>query len=313
MQNKTIKLATGVDIPQLGFGTWQLAPNLAKAAILEAIQIGYRHIDCAWIYGNEAVIGEALAEAFAKGVVKREELFITSKLWNSHHAVVDVKKACVESIKRLGCDYLDLYLMHWPIEFKSNVLMPETDADYVPLTEIPLAQTWQAMETLTADGLVRQLGVSNFSVQKLKSLLSTCKIQPVMNQIEMHPLLQQNAMLDFANANQLCLTAYSPLGSGQHPNQPVLLETPTIIDIAKQHAATPAQVSLAWALQRGTIAIPKSANSARIQENFNSQSLQLSADDIKQINALDQHHRFVHGDFFTSAANGYTLNTLWDE
>ncbi|WP_299465357.1 aldo/keto reductase [uncultured Microscilla sp.] len=315
---KTHELSQG-KMPVLGLGTWNSQPGEVYHAVKEAVKMGYRHIDCASIYQNEAEIGKALSELFAEGVVKREDLWITSKLWNNAHAPDDVQPALEKTLKDLRLGYLDLYLIHWPVPIRKDIVMPNTPADFVKPDEASLTSTWQAMEQLVDKNLVRNIGVSNFNVERLQTLLDQGSIKPAVNQIELHPYLQQPAMLDFCQQAGIYLTAYSPLGSKGRPDgmkaadEPVLLEDGTIGAIAQQHGATPAQVLIAWAIQRETMVIPKSVNPARMKQNLEAASLTLTQKDMQEIATLDRHRRYVDGTFWTTQGSPHTLENLWGE
>jgi alcohol dehydrogenase (NADP+) len=316
---KYFSFNNGDQMPVLGLGTWKSQPGEVYEAVKAAIEIGYRHIDCAFIYQNEAEIGKAIAESIEKGLVKRQDLWITSKLWNDAHHPDDVKDACQQTLKDLGLDYLDLYLVHWPVAHPKGIMLPGSPDQFLSLTQIPLAETWGAMENLKEEGLSRHVGVSNFSIKKLELLAETARVRPAVNQIEMHPYLQQKDMLAFGIENHMYLTAYSPLGSLDRPkelkaeNEPVLLEDDVIKAIAENHQVSPAQVLIAWAIHRGTSVIPKSVNVDRLKQNFEAATLELSGDDMKRINSLDKHRRYVDGSFWTPEGSPYTMETLWDE
>ncbi|MGH8161893.1 MAG: aldo/keto reductase [Gammaproteobacteria bacterium] len=308
----------GDTMPRLGLGTWKSRPGEVYHAVREAIRVGYRHIDCAQNYGNEAEVGRALADAMAAGM-KREELWITSKLWNDAHDPENVKPALETTLRNLRLDYLDLYLMHWPVALRENTEFPNSADDMISLEKLPLTVTWKAMEDCTGDGLTRHIGESNFSARKLQQVLEEGDINPAMNQVEMHPYLQQPDLLDFCRKKGIHVTAYSPLGSSDRPlglkaeNEPVLLEDPTIRGVAERHDASPAQVLIAWALERDTAVIPKSVNPERIRQNLEAAELTLTDSDMQALARLDRHRRYLSGDFWALPGSGYTVENLWDE
>jgi len=316
---KYYNIGKSTQIPALGLGTWKSPKGEVGKAVDEALQIGYRHVDCAPIYMNEKEVGDALAAALVGNVVKRDDLWVTSKLWNNAHQKKHVQPALEKTLRDLRLDYLDLFLIHWPVHVKPGIMHARNAEDYLRPEDIPIAETWQAMEKLVNKGLCRFIGVCNFNKRRLQELLSVAKIPPAMNQIELHPYLQQSAMLEFCKTNGIMLTAYSPLGSGdrpavlKRPDEPVLLSHPTIQAVAEKHGCSPAQVLLAWGLARDTVVIPKSTNPQRLAENLAAADLQLDNDDLTAIGKLDQGYRYVHGSFFQSPGSPYTTRDIWGE
>lgn len=316
---QTIQFANGDTMPIFGLGTWKSNPGDVYKAVKEAIRIGYRHIDCAPIYGNEAEVGQALSEAFAEGAVSRDELWITSKLWNNAHEPRDVQPAIEKTLADLQLESLDLFLVHWPVAIRRDVLFHKTGSDLVSLDELPISETWEAVESLADKGLCKHIGVSNFSVPKLRALVEGARLKPEMNQIELHPYLQQPAMLEFCDSNGIFLTAYAPLGSADRParlkvdDEPILLDDPVIGAIAERRGATPAQILISWAIHRQTVVIPKSIHPERLQQNLDAVEIELSEEDMQEIGNLDKHRRYVSGTFWVLDGGPYTLDNLWDE
>jgi alcohol dehydrogenase (NADP+) len=308
-----LTLRDGGTLPALGVGTWRLESAAVGAVVGTALELGYRHIDAAAIYGNEAAIGAVLAPRLGSGVLAREQLWITSKLWNDCHGPDRVRPALERTLRDLGLDWLDLYLIHWPVAHRPGVLMPERAEDQLSLEQQPLADTWGAMEALVEEGLVRHIGVSNFSIAKLAALEAGARIPPAVNQVERHPWLQQNALLDHCRQRGIVLTAYAPLGSGAALDGESLLGDPVIGAIAADHGASAAQVLLAWGLACGTAVIPKSTHPGRLAANLAAADLRLTAAELTAIAALDRQHRFIDGSFWVLPGGPYTLARLWDE
>ena len=314
---KTYDLGAGCLMPALGLGTWKAAPGVVGAAVREAIRIGYRHFDCAPIYGNEDEVGRALAAAIAAGEVRREDLWITSKLWNDAHGRDDVVPALRKTLADLRLDYLDLFLVHWPLPQRPGVSFPTSPTDFLPATHASFADTWAGMEQAAGAGLARRIGLSNFSIAKTDRLLAQARIRPAALQVELHPYLAQQDLVDWAGKREIVLTAYSPLGSADRPprlrrrDEPVLLADPVVGEVAAKHGATPAQVLIAWAIARGTSVIPKSSDPGRLRENFAAAGLVLDTDDMAAIGRLDRGFRFIDGTFWCFEGSPHTPGSLW--
>lgn len=298
------KLNNGNTIPVLGLGTWRSEKNLVGNAVKFATtKAGYRHIDCAYIYGNEKEIGKAFTEVFKQGV-KRKEIFITSKLWNTSHKSENVEKACRKTLSDLRLDCLDLYLMHWGIAIKPGRGLEPIGRDGKVVTEnVSIQETWKAMESLVKKGLVRSIGVANFTTIMLVDLLTYAKIPPAMNQIELHPYNTQVDLVTFCKDKNIAVTAYSPLGrSGVHRDSskgPKLSDERIVKKIAAKYKKTPSQILINWALSRGTITIPKSVTQERITENFDVFDFELTNSEQSEISSLNRNYRFVNpGDFW---------------
>lgn len=316
---RSVSFANGDRMPLLGLGTWKAAPGQVTSAVREAIRLGYRHIDCASIYGNEREIGAAIRDAIANGEVRREELWITSKLWCNGHGRENVDPALRQTLDDLQLDWLDLYLIHWPVAIRPGVGFPSSADELLAPDPARLRATWEGMEAAQQAGLTRHLGVSNFSIRKVQDLLQHSHSHPELNQVELHPLLQQSDLVEFCRQQGIHLTAYSPLGSGDRPahlksaDEPVLLENPVVASIAAEHSCSTAQVLLAWHLCRGISTIPKSVSPERLRENLAAAAIALSPADLERIATLDQGLRLVDGSFWLMEGSPWTVQSLWDE
>mmetsp|Transcript_17948 Transcript_17948/g.50610 ORF Transcript_17948/g.50610 Transcript_17948/m.50610 type:complete len:320 (+) Transcript_17948:212-1171(+) len=291
-------------MPDIAFGTYQIPPEKTEEAVLEAIRIGYRHVDCSPAYGNEPEVGKALRAALEEGLVKEEEMFVTTKLYNTFHRPEHVRQTAVESKKNLG--YVDLYLLHWPIATSYEAY--QRTGDFHPLDDqgkiicdynIPIHVTWKAMEELVDTGIVRALGVSNFTVIALHDLLSYARHRPLANQVELHPFLPQHRLVSYCLRRNVKPIAYSPLSSpgfdpssitppsARLPPKPSLFDNSALLPIAAAHAPrTVAQVVLKWNLTRGCAIAPKSLNPNRMRENFQIGDLELSESEMAIIDSL---------------------------
>ena len=254
-------------LPVVGFGTLIRDAVAARKAIQLALEVGFRHLDCAELYGNEEVVGVAMRDAFEAGTVKREELFVTSKLWNNNHRPERVKPALEASLRRLRLDYLDGYLIHTPFAFRPGDEQYPKDGRGVPAYDsgVTLIETWRAMEQLVDEGLCRSIGLSDITLDKLKEIVAHARILPSVVQVECHPYLPEWELLDFCKQHGIVLLAFAPLGHGMEPRIP---DDPVIKAIAERVRKTPAQVALSWAAQRGTAFLTTSTNPAHIKENF---------------------------------------------
>lgn len=292
-----VTLNTGAEMPLLGLGTWNAKKDRVGNAVEEALTtFGYSHIDCAWVYENEKEVGEAFHRVFGTDKRKREEVFITSKLWNDDHKKEHVAEACKQTLADLQLDYLDLYLMHFGIASPHGLGIEPLDANGVLITEkVSIRETWEAMEELVELGLVKAIGVSNFTVAMLVDLLTYAKIIPAINQIELHPYLQQNKLIGFCRMHGITVTAYSPLGSQVEMNngKPPLLEDVVIKDIAEKHGKSAAQILLRFGIERQTAVIPKSTSSEHLKENAHIFDFSLTPDDLSELAKLERGLRYI--------------------
>ncbi|KAF2094493.1 hypothetical protein NA57DRAFT_68570 [Rhizodiscina lignyota] len=286
------KLNTGADIPALGFGTWQ-DKEAQEDAVTIALATGYRHIDTARVYGTEAAVGAAIK----KSGVPRSELFITTKLWNNSHHPDDVEPALDASLKDLGTDYVDLYLMHWPVAWaRGEQLRPKDENGKLILGDTDYIDTYKAMEKLYKSGKAKAIGVSNFSRAEMVRLMQNTRVVPAAHQLELHPWLSQPAFDNFHRNRNIHVTQYSPFGNSnpvytKGQEMPKLLDDPTLKKIGEKHGKTPAQVALAWGIAHGRSVIPKSKTKERIQANLEG-DFKLDEDDVKKIDEMNKRLRF---------------------
>ncbi|XP_030755448.1 aldo-keto reductase AKR2E4 [Sitophilus oryzae] len=292
---KTIKLNNGVLLPTVGLGTYRSKPGEVEEAVKIAIDAGYRHIDCAWFYLNEAEVGSAIREKIASGAVKREDLFITSKLWNNFHAKDAVVPKLKESLKALGLDYLDLYLIHWPFGTKEDAPLMPTENLQDCFSDVDYIETWQGMEEGHKLGLAKSIGVSNFNAEQIDRVLKNGTIKPVVNQVECNPNLNQKKLIEFCKQRDIAIVGYCPLGRSEYMGRPGFPE-PTIFDpkvaeIGKKYNKSPAQVVLNYLVSLGISVIPKSVTKSRIVENIDIFDFTLSKEDIAYLDSCNKNKR----------------------
>eukprot|EP00249_Psilotum_nudum_P009135 c21730_g1_i1 orf=211-1152(+) len=309
----SLTLNTGASIPVLGFGTASdpVSHEEKKAAISAALEAGYRHIDTASFYNSEGAVGEALKEAFDAGIVTREQVFVTTKLWCVDVYPDGVIPAIQKSLSTLGLEYVDLYLIHWPLRIKEGADFHRLkEDDFLPLD---IKGTWQVMEKCVDLGYTKAIGVSNFSSKKVEDLLSYARIPPAVNQVEMHPLCRQTRLREYGKKINLHISAFSPLGAiGSSWGNRVVLEHPVIREIASKHGKTPAQVALRWGVEMGVSVLPKSYNKARMAENMGVFDWELTQDDHEKLKTMEQ-KRVIEGDHICSPLGPYkTTQELWD-
>ncbi|XP_017474180.1 PREDICTED: aldose reductase-like [Rhagoletis zephyria] len=292
-----IKLNDGCTMPLFGLGTFGSNTDQAYKAVKHAINVGYRMIDCAHVYQNEQAVGKAINETIKNCIVNRDELFITSKLWNTFHRPELVLEGCCRSLNDLNLSYLDLYLIHWPMGFKEGKeLIPNDACGRVLFSHVDYVDTWKAMEDLVHRRLTRSIGISNFNKKQVERILNIAKIKPVVNQVECHPYLNQMRLMAYLKKKKILLVAYSPLGSPGRSwakDEPYLLGDNMIKSIAFHHGRTAAQICLRYQLQRGNAVIPKSVTPSRIESNFNVADFELDDHEMEIIDKLDKKLRLV--------------------
>ncbi len=317
-----LELATGDRLPAVGLGFWKVDKAVTPDVVTTAIDAGYRHFDCACDYGNEAEVGVGVQRVLHAGAVKRDDLWITSKLWNTYHKAEHVKPALERTLRDLQVDYVDLYLIHFPISLRfvpfeeryppEWLFDPNADSPRMELDPVPIQETWRAMEQLVTDGLAKNIGVCNFGTSLLRDLLSYADVRPAVLQIESHPHLTQDKLLRYCNDEHIAVTAFSPLGAQSYFSLNMaeasesVLENDVVRDIAAKHNRTSAQIVLRWGVQRGTAIVPKSSNADRLRANIALFDFELSDDEMTAISNLNRNRRFNDpGDFAEAAFNAF--------
>ncbi|XP_013117744.1 aldo-keto reductase family 1 member B1 [Stomoxys calcitrans] len=292
-----VVLNNGRQMPMIGLGTWRLQRK-ASEVVRDAIEVGYRHFDCAHIYRNEQGVGEAFNECMEKGVIKREDIFVTSKLWNTFHHPSMVRQALYTTLDNLNLDYLDNYLIHWPMAYRDGEdLYPKDAYGFLAFSQIDYIDTWKSMETLVEEGLIHSIGLSNFNIAQIKRILNVADIPPANLQIECHPYLNQKELMQFCKEHNIAVTAYSPLGSPsspyKKPGEFPILQNPTILQLASKSGKTPAQILIRYQLQRGNVVIPRSSGKQHMEENLKVYDFTLSDEDMQVLDGMDFGGRFM--------------------
>ncbi len=306
--NTAIDVRGGARLPSVGLGLWKIANEQTADMVYAAIQAGYRHLDAACDYGNEAEAGEGLKKALQAGLCHRDDVWVTSKLWNTYHHPDHVRPALERSLRDLAVDYLDLYLIHFPISLQyvpmeqryppGWLFDPQADEPVMRTTSVPIADTWGALEEAHQAGLVKHIGVSNFGCSLIRDLLSYASVRPAVLQIESHPYLTQSKLLRYCQQESIATTAFSPLGAGSYvplgmaTDSDSVLAEPCVRKIADELGKSPAQVVLRWGVQRGTAVIPKTSRPERLAENLALFDFSLTEDQMQTISGLDRHQRY---------------------
>jgi len=305
---ESVILGDGTHMPSLGFGTWNIANKDVDTALNAAIEAGYRHIDCAMKYNNEIQIGKVLNRTFTKGVLSRSDFWITSKFPSNIERPISVIPIIKASIQALQVEYLDLYLIHWPFVLLSNGVVKKYDRERI-------SQIWKEFEKAVDMGLVKHIGVSNFTPLKLENLMDSARLPIEVNQVELHPFLTQIELRTFCDKHHIAITAYSPLGSPGRPKAQIgeekLIEHQNLRNMGIRRGCTIAQVLIQWSLKRGNVVIPKSANPERIKSNFLATECKLTGSDLAFLDSLNRNSRYLTGSHYL--AEDQTIADLWDE
>ncbi|KAL6725679.1 hypothetical protein Aduo_007715 [Ancylostoma duodenale] len=295
----TVKLSSGFEMPLVGLGTWQSKPGEVGKAVEAALKAGYTHIDCAWVYGNQVEIGEVFKKLFSS-THKREDIFITSKVWNTFHSAAGCKKNVEEILTQLQLKYIDLMLIHWPGGYEEgpDPFPKRPGSEKFKYSNEDYVTTWKVLEGFVREGKIRSIGISNFNHKQIDRVIAISTIKPAVNQIECHPYLQQKKLRAYCKEKGVAVTAYSPLGNPgsaffRKAGDPNVLTDPVIKKIASTHGKTPAQIALRWATQQDIIVIPKSTSDARIKENAAIFDFKLTDAEMKEIEGIDRGWRLV--------------------
>ena len=312
----TLSFENNDKMPKIGLGTWKSGPGEVSNAVEHAVKNGYRHIDCAPVYQNEKEVGKGLKSGIQKAGIQRDEMWVTSKLWNTEHQGERVIPAIKQTLQDLQLNELDLFLIHWPVALKPGTVFPDKPSDFLSLDEVPLQETWEGMQEALKAGFTKHIGVCNFGQNRLEQL-ANAEMPVEMNQVELHPYLTQSELVNYCRKHDIHMTAYSPLGSPDRSskikkeNEPLLMQDDTILEIAKKHNTSTPLVLLAWSLSFDRAVIPKSVTPKNIESNLTAAHIELSQNDLDTISNLNRNYRFVDGSFWTPEGSPYSLNELW--
>ncbi|XP_076651102.1 aldo-keto reductase 1B-like [Halictus rubicundus] len=288
-----LTFSNGLKMPVFGLGTYQSRAGDVERAVMEAINLGYRHIDTAYYYQNEGEIGKAIQAKIQDGTVKREDLFITTKLWNNFHKQESVVPTCKKSLENLGLSYVDLYLIHWPFAFRDgDDLMPQNADGTLIMSDTDYLETWKGMEECLSLGLAKSIGVSNFNIEQLARLLDAAKVKPVNNQVEANVNVNQKPLIEFCTKNNVTMTAYSPLGQpGNRSGISNNLDHPKIVELSQKYKKTTAQIALRYVMQQGVAIIPKTVTPSRLKENMDIFDFSLTDEEMTAISTIGNGQR----------------------
>ena len=291
-------------IPQLGLGTWKADKGVVGESLIKAFGVGYKLVDCAEFYGNEKEIGEMGIKPYLE-THKREDLIICSKVWSNH--LTDIRKACINSIENLQCKYLDIYFIHWPVVLKPTCGgFPKSSEDFL---DIDLVEIYKQMESLVDEGLIKSIGLSNFTISQMDRIIKNCRIKPVMEQVELNVYFQNEKIREYCNKNNIIVEAYRPIG-GNHPDEKKCIEDEVVVELSKKYNKTPAQICLKWLNQNNILAIPKSTNANRLQQNIDIFDFTISEEDMEKLKQRDTHIRTC---FMEDFWNGKTQQEFWED